>query len=74
MVWEPCPTANAFALMEDRQDKAEAYRARAKEARERAEHAPTAVVRNTLLEDAEMFERMAQSEERRKRPENGPSP
>jgi hypothetical protein len=48
----------------DRQNKAQEYRRRAREARARAAAAATAVVRKTHLEDAEMFERMAQREEK----------
>jgi len=48
----------------DRPNKAQEYRRRAQEARARAAAAATAVVRKTLLDDAEMFERMAQREEK----------
>ena len=47
-------------------------RARAKEARQRAEQASTDVIRRTLLDDAEMFERMARAEEERNKQYKGP--
>ena len=47
-----------------RQNKAQEYRTRAAEARRRAAAAKTATIRKTQTEDAEMFERMAEREER----------
>ena len=49
--------------MASRQNKAQEYRRRALEARARAATATTAVARKPHLDDAEMFERMAQREE-----------
>lgn len=49
----------------DRQSRVQEYRKRVQEARARAAAAASAVVRKTQLEDAEMFERMAQREEKR---------
>jgi hypothetical protein len=48
----------------DRQHKAQEYRRRAQEARATAAAAARAAVRKTQLEDAEMFDRMAQREEK----------
>ena len=58
-------------MASDRQARAQEYRRRAKEARARAAAAANATVRKTQLDDAEMFERMAQREESASAPDGG---
>jgi hypothetical protein len=59
-------------MASDRQNKAQEYRRRAQEARARAAAAATAAVRKTQLEDADMFDRMAQREEKKTTPNDNP--
>jgi hypothetical protein len=59
-------------MASDRRNKAQEYRRRAQEARARAAAAATAAVRKTQLEDAEMFDRMAQREEKTTAPNDDP--